>query len=307
MADEALQGLIELSKHFGASVLRVQGAGGNCSVKSSGTDMYIKASGVALNQVSVGKGYVVVDWEAIRKKMPHELPMQNSAFEVEEQFNSIIDSITQKNLSGQKASIETAMHAICKSRFVAHTHPVAINILLCAKNGQQLAQEAFASMDYVWVPFAPPGIYLAHEVAKSCGQGRQPRVFLLANHGAMVQGDSAKEVIDLFTQLEEMAENYLVRRGLDRSRFAKILDQPLSEESPDIFPDTIVFRALYQGNLKNHLNTAIGDIFQTSDFICKSILSIGETISEIHSDSARYILGMSREKHRQSLALENSK
>ena len=58
MKNNELQGLIRISNTVGSDPRLVQGGGGNTSVKTEdGLQMYIKASGTALKNMSVRRGW----------------------------------------------------------------------------------------------------------------------------------------------------------------------------------------------------------------------------------------------------------
>jgi rhamnose utilization protein RhaD (predicted bifunctional aldolase and dehydrogenase) len=108
-------------------------------------------------------------------------------------------------------SIETALHALCltlgDAAFVGHTHPTAINSILCARDAETVFAQAISPAESLvggkplFVPFVPSGQPLAWAVDaalrsyQEC-QGEPPRAILLQNHGLVTLGSSPQEVMD---------------------------------------------------------------------------------------------------------------
>jgi rhamnose utilization protein RhaD (predicted bifunctional aldolase and dehydrogenase) len=117
-------------------------------------------------------------------------------------------------------SVETALHALCltlgDAAFVGHTHPTAINAILCARDGETaFAQPIFPAESLVggeplFVPFAPSGQPLAWAVEAALRSYREyhrepPRAMLLQNHGLVVLGSSPQEVVDITEMMVKTA------------------------------------------------------------------------------------------------------
>jgi rhamnose utilization protein RhaD (predicted bifunctional aldolase and dehydrogenase) len=122
-------------------------------------------------------------------------------------------------------SIETAMHALCLTAggatFVGHTHPTAINAILCAQDGAAafsrpiFPAESLVCGEPVFVPYGGPGQALARAVRDSLekavrDRGEPPRALLLQNHGLVALGDTPKQVLDI-TEMMVKAAQILVR------------------------------------------------------------------------------------------------
>ena len=108
-------------------------------------------------------------------------------------------------------SIETVLHALCLTlggaTFVGHTHPTAINAIMCARDAEKAftrsisPAESLVGREPLFVPFVPSGQPLAWAVEAALRsyvdcQGEPPRVVLLQNHGLVTLGASPQEVID---------------------------------------------------------------------------------------------------------------
>src|SRR5690606_33908683 len=72
-------------------------------------------------------------------------------------------------------SIEVSFHAMllkeCDAQFIGHTHPVAVNQIMCSTRAQQFAQNrtfpdecVLCGPESVFVPYRDPGLPLAVEM-----------------------------------------------------------------------------------------------------------------------------------------------
>lgn len=116
-----------------------------------------------------------------------------------------------------RPSVEALLHAVCltetPARVVAHTHPVAVNGLLCSASAGLLGAGALFPDQIVVlgrhvlvVPYVDPGLPLARHVLGMLRdfQARHdtaPRVIFLRNHGIFALGASSDEAL----QITEMA------------------------------------------------------------------------------------------------------
>jgi len=131
-------------------------------------------------------------------------------------------------------SIETAMHALCLSlgnaTFVGHTHPTALNGILCAQGaeaafaGYIFPAEALVCGEPLFVPYAPPGQPLAQAVHEGLltyndRYGQPPRVILLQNHGLVALGPTPQAVLDVTAMMVRAARILLGTYALGGPHF----------------------------------------------------------------------------------------
>jgi rhamnose utilization protein RhaD (predicted bifunctional aldolase and dehydrogenase) len=117
-------------------------------------------------------------------------------------------------------SIETALHALCltlgDATFVAHTHPTAVNAILCARGAETAftrpisPAESLVGGRQLFVPFVPSGQPLAWAVEAALRsytecQEKPPRAMLLQNHGLVALGSSPQEVMDITEMMVKTA------------------------------------------------------------------------------------------------------
>jgi len=111
--------------------------------------------------------------------------------------------------STQFPSVETVLHALLLAKpgvnFVAHTHPTAVNAILCSPNPTLLVESRLYPDDIVscgvasaYVPYTDPGLELARAVREAVApfedeRGETPKIVLIQNHGLFTLGGTARE------------------------------------------------------------------------------------------------------------------
>lgn len=204
---EQLKELLTISHYAGMREDLVQAGGGNSSVKLDDRTMLIKASGYQLAELTETSGYSTIDYSAVRDALPEG---ESPAPLTEEDGKNILASAL---LGGGKPSIETFLHAVTDV-VTLHTHPIAVNILAVRKNGMDILKRLFP--EALVVGYETPGIKLAQEYFMQVRQnrGKENQIIFLKNHGLIVAGKTAKEVIEKNETILKIIETYL---GLDMS------------------------------------------------------------------------------------------
>lgn len=222
--NDDLRDMLKISTHVGIDARLVQGGGGNTSVKTDGgTKMYIKASGTALGDMREDAGYrlvyvgpclAILEDTELQAKPPHERE--------EAVLQCLVDSCLD-DLEG-RPSVETSLHALL-GRCVVHTHPSAVNGLLCAVDGQAAVEGLFGAMEppCLFIEFCGAGFPLALRMLKEIGDFRRehgcmPEVIFLANHGLFVTTEDADRALELtaevFSAIEAAAGKAIEGAGL---------------------------------------------------------------------------------------------
>jgi rhamnulose-1-phosphate aldolase/alcohol dehydrogenase len=116
-----------------------------------------------------------------------------------------------------RASIETLLHAFIPAAHVHHTHPDAINVLACARDGETLVADCFGPRA-AWVPYIRPGFTLAKQVGAIARSGGAELV-VLAKHGLVVWGETAEEAYRRTISVINEAAGFAAERIADRSPF----------------------------------------------------------------------------------------
>ena len=196
-----MNGFVKISRYAGMREDLVQAGGGNSSYKESSDRMLIKASGCQLADLSEESGYAVVN----------PLVIQKAFLEVGD-INSITEDegkeiLKRAFISGSRPSIETFLHAVSR-RYTLHTHPTVVNVLACRENGIEILMELFP--EAMVIPYATPGVELAKAFFKvykdSADKGS---IVFLENHGLVVSGDTADEIVSMTEYVTETIERYL--------------------------------------------------------------------------------------------------
>ncbi len=136
--------------------------------------------------------------------------------------------------SPRSPSIETAMHALCltlgRAMFVGHTHPTAVNAVLCAREYEApfsrpiFPAETLVCGQPLLVPYAPPGQPLAKAVHRALQErldrrGAPPRAILLQNHGLVALGETPQDVLNVTAMMVKTARVFVQTYALGGPRF----------------------------------------------------------------------------------------
>jgi len=183
---DAFEKFRRLSAKLGKDPLRVQGPGGNTSIKDDKV-MLIKASGTELAEAMERDIFVAVDLAAARAEA------QGAG------DGSCKDTVLDPSL-GLRPSIETTFHAALDWTVVAHTHSVATLAHATSAEGRRLATEKLEGLPVVFVPYAKPGLPLTREILAKAKPDTQ--VFVLENHGLICAGPSVEAVQTLIEEVE---------------------------------------------------------------------------------------------------------
>ena len=178
-------------------------AEGNTSARIDGNSFWVKASGTSLTRAEHPDDYVAV-------RIAPLLDTLDSGEELSEpEVRQRLREAVVDGGDARSPSIETFVHAACLhvggATFVAHTHPTAMNSLLCSDR----AHEAYAGVVFpdeavmcgprpLLVEYAAPGLELGRVVfdglhAFVARHGEPPRVVLLLSHGLFALGSSGAE------------------------------------------------------------------------------------------------------------------
>jgi rhamnose utilization protein RhaD (predicted bifunctional aldolase and dehydrogenase) len=164
-----LSALSELSARLGRQPELVQASTGNTSIKIGDT-LWIKASGKWLCHAAEEEIFVPVDYPGADPDRSCDGPQ------------------SRVQGSGLKPSIETAMHLVIPHRVVIHAHSISAIAWAVQRNGAALLRKRLKGIRWCWIRYTPSGVPLARAIGASLPSS--PDLFLLANHGLVVGGDS---------------------------------------------------------------------------------------------------------------------
>jgi len=174
-----------VSARLGADPLRIQGPGGNTSVKEGGA-MWIKASGTELADAERREIFVEVDLDRMRAALDADAPEadQPALF---------------ARAGALRPSIETSLHAMFPQRVVLHAHCVDTVAFAVRADARERLAERLDGLPFGFAPYVKPGATLAKAVRASGGVAAG--VAVLGNHGLIVAGESVEAAAALFTRV----------------------------------------------------------------------------------------------------------
>lgn len=200
-----------------------QSGGGNISVKDGNT-LYIKASGVSLSEVTVSRGYSVVNNHSVINTLKNDVEADVRTFVIG---------------GSARPSLEVYFHSFLK-KYVVHLHPTALNNVLCSK-------QPVADM----IPYCKPGFALSKKIFEQySGQS----IIYLQNHGVILHADTYLEIIELiknehmkyaqhwstnllefWTLQDTFPEDFIYKIPYEDSQnWHKTLKTPIQNITPDI-------------------------------------------------------------------------
>lgn len=193
------------SRLIGRDTSLVLHGGGNTSMKDGGT-LYVKGTGANLADVCE-TDFTAMDLDALRV-----LLQQDGLSDTELMLR--IDSCKLSPAS-PKPSIETLLHAALPFVHVEHAHADAVLAVVNVEKSSTACAAAFGNLAPV-VPYRHSGAALA----RACKQVFEREAtddtigLILAFHGVVAFGDTARESYDNLLRLVGMAETYLLQHQI---------------------------------------------------------------------------------------------
>lgn len=204
--NETPPALVEMTRSLGQPHLDYVIIGeGNTSYRTDDDLFWIKASGQQMNGIEP-QGFVAVHLSPILAMLAHPPPDPKV-------IEQIMDGAKADPSVKSKPSVEVTFHAAlltdCNVRWIAHTHPVAVNRLLCSTRAQEFAahrmfpdEVVLCGPESVFVPYTDPGLPLALEIRRQTqtymdNYGEAPKVILLANHGLIALAQTPMEALSI--------------------------------------------------------------------------------------------------------------
>ena len=194
---------------------------GNTSARTSSATFAVKASGLNLSSLS-SAGLTECRFDVL-------LPLLEARSTNDEAVERALLA-ARVDPRARKPSVEAMFHAYLLAlpgvRFVGHTHPVAVNGLLCSDSARRFAAGRLFPDEIVCcgeasalVAYTDPGLKLARairrEVTKFIGRcGRVPRVILLQNHGLIALGSTSEAVLAATLMAEKAARIHAIASAM---------------------------------------------------------------------------------------------
>jgi rhamnose utilization protein RhaD (predicted bifunctional aldolase and dehydrogenase) len=228
MSNRSLAQLVAMSHHLGDPALDYTILGeGNTSARADADTFLVKASGVELGTID-HNGFVRVYFQRV-------LALLDAGDLSDDDVRAGLESAKADPAVAARPSVETVLHALALQvegvNFVGHTHPTAVNAVLCS----QQVEEAIAGRLFpdeivycgpapVYVPYTDPGVPLARAVRDSIRRylderGEAPKVVLMQNHGLIALGKTALDVENVTAMYVKAARVLLATFALGGPHF----------------------------------------------------------------------------------------
>jgi rhamnose utilization protein RhaD (predicted bifunctional aldolase and dehydrogenase) len=181
-------------------------AEGNISARLEGDGMLIKASGCSMGAM-VADDLLTVDRSVLMSLVGSDSVTDELTAQVYRE--SVVAPAGSTRMPSVEAILHAVIYAHTEARVVAHTHPTAINSILCSASPDLLVrgsifpdQVVVLGRRQLLVPYADPGVPLARAVGAAVQSfvvehGTAPRVVYLVNHGLFVLASSSDEAVQL--------------------------------------------------------------------------------------------------------------
>ncbi len=239
---EVLETLVGLSRRLADPALDYVILGeGNTSAGVDQDTFFVKCSGVSLRDIGAA-GFVRVRREPI-------LALLGRSTVSDDEVRDGMLAARVDPFSTVRPSVETLFHAYFLSlpgiEFVGHTHPTAVNAVLCSQRAEELLAGRLFPDEIVccgpapcWVPYVDPGQPLSREIrsrveAYISEHNAPPRIVLMQNHGLIALGRSPLEVESATAMFVKTARVLLGTAALGGPRFLSPSDVARIYTRPD--------------------------------------------------------------------------
>jgi rhamnose utilization protein RhaD (predicted bifunctional aldolase and dehydrogenase) len=209
-----LERLVGLSRSLGRPERDLVILGeGNTSVRLDDESFLVKASGTSLANADA-ESFVEMDFGRTLALLDLEDP-------ADDELGEALMGARSSGEGGLRPSIEAPLHALAltegEATFVGHTHPTAVNSVLCSDRAGALSEGAIFPDQIVvlgrhplHIPYADVGLPLAHALRDGLREhkrrvGAPPRTIYLQNHGLVALGGSASGVEQVTTMAAKHA------------------------------------------------------------------------------------------------------
>ena len=213
---------------------------GNTSTDCGDGTFWVKASGSQLGNIGPA-GFSRVHMAAVMDTL------QSERMDDEEVKNTLQAVLVDPAM--RKPSVETFLHALCLdvagAKWVAHSHPISCNGILCSKHGAKPFLEhlfpdgiVVCGRHVAVVPYVDPGFILAKVFQTELlrfqdAHGMSPKLVLMENHGIVTLGQSAQEALNIHLMADKWARIILGTYALGGPNFLPDSQMDRIENRPD--------------------------------------------------------------------------
>lgn len=226
-APMSLEPLLLLSHELGREdrSLAILGEG-NTSARDAAGSFLVKASGANLGTLTA---------DGVTTCRPEGLLALLSQARVDDATIDEALLAARLDSAARKPSVEAMFHAwlltLPNVNYVGHTHPVAVNAILCSRQAARFARSRLfpdeivcCGESSVYVPYTDPGLKLAQAIRRETmtfikRTGTPPRLILLGNHGLIALGATPAAVLAATLMADKAARIWLGAAALGGPRF----------------------------------------------------------------------------------------
>jgi len=200
--EQTLPTLLQLSRELGAEHRHLAILGeGNTSAKLGPETFLVKASGSSLGTLT--------EADVVECRFAPLLELMKKLDASDADIDLALNG-SRVRPDAKRPSVEALFHAWLLSlpgiAFVGHTHPEAVNAILCSPRAEEFAarrlfpdQIVCCGESSVLTPYCDPGLKLAQSIAVEseryiAERGVAPRVILLKSHGIITLGATVQAV-----------------------------------------------------------------------------------------------------------------
>jgi rhamnose utilization protein RhaD (predicted bifunctional aldolase and dehydrogenase) len=228
MSKDILAQLVTMSQHLGDPSLDYAILGeGNSSARASPDTFWVKASGAELRTVDQTR--------FVKMRFDKVLTLLDRGDLSDQEVRQGLEAAKADPAVDSRPSVETVLHALALEldgvNFVGHTHPTAVNAILCSEQAEQAVRGrlfpdeiVYCGPAPVFIQYTDPGIPLARKVRDSIqnftvDHREVPKVVLMQNHGLLALGRTALEVENVTAMYVKTARVLLGTYALGGPRF----------------------------------------------------------------------------------------
>jgi rhamnose utilization protein RhaD (predicted bifunctional aldolase and dehydrogenase) len=178
---------------------------GNTSARADADTFWVKGSGAELRTIDAS-GFVRVYFD-------RALALLEAGDLSNDECRAGLEAAKVDPGTSTHPSVETVLHALVLQlegvNFVGHTHPTAINAILCSQKAEEVSSGRLfphhvthCGPASVYAPYTDPGLSLARRVRDLVNRyvdehQEIPKIIALQNHGLVALGKTAREVEDI--------------------------------------------------------------------------------------------------------------
>lgn len=242
MVDHVLSQLISMSRNLGNPALDYAILGeGNTSARVDSETFWVKASGAELQNIDES-GFVRVSFSSV-------LDLLGVVHISDADVKAGMEAARVDPAATARPSVETVLHAMALQlegiNFVGHTHPTAVNSILCSQKVEEAVSGRIFPDEIVYcgpapafVPYTDPGVPLARKVHQviygyQAEYGGPPKVILMQNHGLIALGRTPAEVENITAMYVKTARILLGTYALGGPHFLSAVNVDRIHNRPD--------------------------------------------------------------------------